>query len=235
MRDLYFVYDGQNSRDFGIKLQSQITIDKAEPNLKTVEVVGRNGDLHQWDGSYSNRTATVKCFILSDQVNVYLQQIQLWTQLKPGYHRFEIPEEPDTYMMAMVSDGGKTDIRGNVLAPFTIKFNCMPQKFLKSGDVPITLTSGGTLYNAYFKALPLITVYGSGAGTLTIGGTTVTIKSIDQWVTLDCETCEAYKNADNKNSTITAPEYPALKNGSNVVAWSGDIEKIEIIPRWWTL
>ena len=235
MRNLYFVYDGVDSRDLGIRLQTPITIDGASPNVETVVVTGRNGDLHQWDGSYSNRAATAKCFILTDHVWAYLRQMQIWSLLKPGYHRLETPEEPETYMMAMVSDGGETDIRGNVLAPFTIKFDCMPQKFLKSGEIPIMLTDKGAVYNDCFPALPLITVYGAGAGTLTIGGTTVSIKSIDQWVTLDCETSEAYKNADNKNATITAAKYPTLEHGGNAVTWTGGVTSVEITPRWWTL
>ena len=235
MRDLYFVYDGVDSRDLGIRLQAPITIDGTSPNVETVVVAGRNGDLHQWDGSYSNRGATAKCYILADQVGAYLRQMQIWSLLEPGYHRLKTPEEPDCYMMAMVSSGGETDIRKNVLAPFELKFDCMPQKFLKSGEIPITLTAKGTVYNDYFPALPLVTVYGSGAGTLTIGGTTVTLKSINQWITLDCETSEAYKNADNKNATITAAKYPVIEHGSNTVAWTGGVTKVEIIPRWWTL
>ena len=43
----------------------------------------------------------------------------------------------------------------------------------------MTLTAPYSLTNQYCPALPLITVYGNGAGALTIGGNIIQISEID--------------------------------------------------------
>ena len=68
-----------------------------------------------------------------------------------------------------------------------------------------------------------------------IGRYTVKLLSIDESLTLDSDTQNAYKGTQNKNNTILAPEFPRLEPGENEISWQGGVEKIEIIPRWWTL
>ena len=69
---------------------------------------------------------------------------------------------------------------------------------------------------------------------MTIGDTTVRFSEISDFVVLDCDLQDAYKNLENKNSTMTG-SFPGLAPGENIVTFSGGITKIEIIPRWWTL
>ena len=82
-----------------------------------------------------------------------------------------------------------------------------------------------------------LTVTGTGAGTLTVGGRTVTIKNLpDGYVILDCEAQNAYgAGGVNRNATISAPEFPALETGETAVSWTGSITGVSVIPRWWTL
>ena len=123
----------------------------------------------------------------------------------------------------------------NYSAEFTVSFNCMPQRWLVSGSYPMTLTAPYSLTNQYCPALPLITVYGNGAGALTIGGNIIQISEIDEYVTLDSDTQNAYKGTANKNSTISLASFPVLQPGKTGISWSGGITKVEITPRWWTV
>lgn len=118
---------------------------------------------------------------------------------------------------------------------FDIPFNCKPQRFLKSGEISMPLTAPTTLSNPGMESLPLITVYGTGAGTVTVGGVTVDIKSLDDYVILDCDTQNAYKGPQNKNSTIYAPKFPTIPPGESLLTWSGGVDRVELIPRWWKL
>lgn len=112
----------------------------------------------------------------------------------------------------------------------------MPQRFLKIGEIPMTLTAPKTIHNPGMEALPLITVYGTGAGSVTVGGVTVDIKSLDEYVILDCDTQNAYRGIlENKNNTISAPEFPTIPPGESRVGWTGGVERVEIVPRWWVL
>lgn len=52
---------------------------------------------------------------------------------------------------------------------------------------------------------------------------------------LDSDTQNAYNEYGNQNLNINAPVFPVLGDGEIPVAFSGGIERAEIIPRWWEL
>lgn len=239
MPDMYFAYNGVDSRNLGVRLERPIELSAARQNTEKIVIPGRNGVLHYWDGTYANREAVARCFALNRSVGDYLAEIQNWLNMSADYKRFEMPDEPDTYMMARVSDSGDVQIYQDVLAPFTVKFDCMPQKFLKSGEIPVEVENGDILYNDWMEAKPLITIYGYGTGDLIVGDTTVSVtNAFTGYITLDCETQNAYRGEDNMNSYIDAMEFPIIPHGTTSVSWSaksGEITQIEIIPRWWHL
>ena len=85
-----------------------------------------------------------------------------------------------------------------------------------------------------------MTVYGTGAGTVTLGQVTVPIFSIQDQLILDCDLQNAYRQSDAGildycNGDIYAPQFPVLQPGENPVEFTGDITGVEIIPRWWEL
>lgn len=231
----FFVFDGTRSTDVGIQLQAPLSLSGAVPNVTKTTVAGRNGGLVRFDGSYGNRTVTAECFTLQEGANSAIAAINRWLVSQNKYRKLEYTEWPDYYMLARAEAAPDTAVRARLLAPFTLGFDCKPQRFLKSGDNPITIEAPGALYNNGFPALPLIRVYGTAAGNLVICGKTVQIKSIDGYVDLDCDVQNAYKGSENKNGTIYAPEFPTLEPGTDEISWDGGITKIEITPRWWTL
>jgi phage-related protein len=127
-------------------------------------------------------------------------------------------------------------MRLRTLAPFDIGFDCKPQRFVKDGENAVVFTKSGSIFNQYGQiALPRITIYGQGSGWLTVGKVTISIYSIDGTLYLDSETQNAYNNNGNQNMNIKAPVFPVLEDGESVIGWGGDIERIEIIPRWWEI
>ncbi len=238
-----FWLDGACCTDFGLALQGPVTFAGAQPRVGTVQVPGRNGELCFFDGSYANLEGRARCFALDAQdVSQKLDAITGWILRNPGYRRLMVSQERETYRLARVAIGPANEIRMRRLAPFEIAFDCKPQKYLLSGEREISLAGPSTLHNPYaFAALPRITVYGSGPGNLQVGDTTVQIRALNGWVTLDSELQNAYKipapgqPAQNKNSAVFAPEFPALAPGGSAVSWTGGIERVEVAPRWWTL
>ena len=234
VRTQYFYIDGEDSRDYGIYLENPIEISGAVPILETVQIPGRSGALLLYDGSYENVSFQADCFIKGSDPGPVLRAIADWTAGKAGYRRLELPWE-DGYRMAYVTNGPETIFRARQLRPFTLGFSCKPQVFTYEGELPVTFGSAGTLYNRGKTALPLITVYGNGSGTVTVGGTTVTIKSLSGYVVLDCEIQAAYQGLENKNSTVGATEFPKLAPGANNISFTGGVTSIRGIPRWWHL
>jgi phage-related protein len=140
------------------------------------------------------------------------------------------------YWLARVESGARIEQRLSTIATFDLSFDCKPQRFLKSGEEKIVLTESGYLNNFYGQtALPLVTLYGNGSGGLSIGNKVVIIKNINGILRLDSDIQNAYNASGNQNNTIDAPEFPVLENGMNYVYFYGDIERVEITPRWWEL
>lgn len=231
-----FYFAGLSSADVGIYISGDATFNAPERDIEKVNVPGRNGSLIIDRGRFKNISVSYPAFIRTKfQENA--AAARAWLMAGAQYQRLEDTYHPDQYRMARFSGPIDFDMRFlNRSGEVKLTFDCKPQRFQVAGEAPICYFEPGLLNNLYrFAALPLIKVYGSGAGTLTVGQRVVDIKALDEWVMLDSDTQNAYKGTINKNGSIYAPEFPTLEPGDNVIAWSGGIEKIEITPRWWTL
>lgn len=188
-----------------------------------------------------------------------------WLNSASGYARLEDSYEPDYYRLAYYQK--EVDIANayQIAGSATIEFTCKPQRYLKSGDKVVrfqrnlqdisdsssqlVLDSSGNNINGYlesrkylnnptqFASSPIIKVYGSGSGEIQIGDSAITISSVDEYLVIDCELMEVYKDEDNCNSKIKldSNKFPELNPGLNEISFSGDVTYIEVIPKWWTI
>ena len=231
-----FYLDGIDAQSAGIYLQKPIVFSEAVPNIESKTIPGRNGDLIFETGSYKNRSGSASCFCLQEDVEGAVSSAGRFLMRKKGYRRLETSDDPNHYWMARVENSPQMEMRIRVLAPFDISFDCKPQRFLKSGENAVVFTASGSLSNQYGQAaLPLITLYGQGAGTLTIGSCVVEVIELDEVLFLDSDTQNAYNNNGNQNMNINAPTFPTLPDGETQIAFSGGIERAEILARWWEL
>ena len=231
-----FYLDGIDARSAGIQLQAPIEFSEAVPVVEAQTIPGRNGDLIWETGSYENRSGSASCFCLQKDVEKAISSAGRFLMGKKGYRRLETSDDPDHYWMARVENSPQIAMRLRTLAPFEIGFDCKPQRFVKAGENAVVFTKNGSLFNQYGQvALPLITLYGQGAGWLTIGDCNVEVKTLDGTLCLDSDTQNAYNKYGNKNLNINAPVFPVLGDGEIPIAFSGGIERVEIIPRWWEL
>lgn len=231
-----FYLGGNSALAYGIHLQRPIQFTGAVPVVEKVHVDGRNGDLTIDTGAYENRQGTADCFCLQHDVETAVRMATTLLMGSKGYRKLECTNDPRHYWMARVSNGPQIEDRLRMLNPFTIEFDCMPQRFVKSGEVPVSVPSGGSLYNhTAFPALPLINLTGTGAGRLQVGEYIVDVLTLDGQITLDSDTQNAYSGTLNKNMDISTDDFPRLLAGENVVSYTGGITGVEITPRWWTL
>ena len=231
-----FYLDGIDARSVGIQLQAPIEFSEAVPISEAQTIPGRNGDLIWETGSYENRGASASCFCLQKDVEKAISSAGRFLMGKKGYRRLETSNDPDHYWMARVENSPKIAMRLRTLAPFEIGFDCKPQRFVKAGENAIVFQQNGSLFNQYGQiALPFITLYGQGAGRLAIGDCAVEVKTLEGTLYLDSDTQNAYNDNGNQNLNINAPVFPVLGGGEIPIAFSGGIERVEIIPRWWEL
>lgn len=236
-----FSFRGEHSSDYFLFVEKYPERKIPARKRTAVKVPGRNGDLHFEEDAYENIPLPYECYFhAADPMPEALGDIAGWLQ-QPGYWR--LSDEYDRNHFRMASFAGPMDVENylNKYGRCRIVFDCKPQRFLIEGETPYEFTSPSFLVNpTQFDAKPLIVVYGTGPGNLTVGNATVQIKALDDQITLDSETQNAYSQPgegapENKNSSIYAPEFPELVPGINAVSWDGGITSVKITPRWWTL
>ena len=230
-----FYIDGVASSTYGIFCSGTGVFNAPERDIQRIEIPGRNGELTIDNGRYRNITVSYPAiFVAGFQSNI--ENARAWLCKAAGYRKLTDDWNTTTYRMARYTGGLDLDVATMLdAARATLQFDCMPQRFLNSGDTAVAVTNGGTITNpTQFDAEPLITVNGSGNGTLTVGSTVLTISSISVSVNLDCATKRAYKGTTALDSNVSGT-YPVLVSGSNTVSWTGGITGVSIKPRWWTL
>lgn len=238
-----FTFAGRGSEEFYLTVEKLPIISAPAKKYSTISVQGRNGDLHIEENAFQNYTQPYECYFHAQDQKApeIAHAIKGWLLGSRGPQKLRDTYDPSYFRNATFL--GPIDIERllNEYGRCVISFDCEPQAFLVSGQERKAFTVAGSLHNpTAFSAQPLITVYGSGAGSVTVGNATVQIKQMVDMLILDCDTQNAYRQLgegvpENKNNTIYAPAFPELTPGVNPVSWSGAVERVEIVPRWWTL
>lgn len=229
-----FVFNEKSSSEFSTYISGSGTFDAPKRDVTKVKVPGRNGDLTIDNGRYENILVIYPAFIVSE-FKKNSDALKAFLLKDSAYHRLEDSYHPEVFRMGKITGPIEFDMKPmNRAGEFSIQFDCKPQRWLKSGEYALQITSGMTLKNpTLYPALPLIRVYGT-SGTLYVGNTIVQLKTIDGYVDIDSETQNAYKGTVNCNPNIYAPDFPQLL-GETGIRWEGSIDKVEVTPRWWTI
>lgn len=152
-----------------------------------------------------------------------------WQTLIDGY-------EPDIFRLAYYAGGFESDNRYTRLGKFDISFRCRPERFLMSGNTPVSVASGGMITNpTENNAKPFIHITGSGNGTLTIQGQTITIKSMVDYLNIDCDRMDVYRQASENRNSLMEGEFPVLYAGNNMITFTGGITGVSITPRFFVI
>lgn len=127
----------------------------------------------------------------------------------------------------------ETKTTSKIVRRFTATFTCNGLKYMSSGLNIQPITSSGTILNNFgtYEAKPLLKIYGSGNISVFIGDKSFTINNVSSYVSVDSEIKECYKDNTNKGKDMVG-EWPVFPIGSINITWSGNITKVEIIPRW---
>ena len=230
------IFNNKSSADCRIQVAHPPGYAYPERDYTITHIPGRNGDIIQDNGCYKNveRTYEVSFDVPNEDFATYANAVSAWLHSTTGYARLEDSYEPNYYRMATYQESNIFENLYNQAGTATIVFECKPQRFLKTGDNIITIQNSLTIMNPTgFEAYPLFKVTGT-SGVLTVNGNSITFSSIDDFVMLDCELQDAYKENINKNSTISGT-FPVLKTGSNTISWTGNISSVTMKPRWWTI
>lgn len=203
-----------------------------ERNVEFVSVQGRNGDLVIDHGNYKNISARYSVVIMGD-VKKNTDRLKHLLYSQKGYQRLYDSERKGFYRMACFSKG--YEMPRNKFGKMDIEFSCKPFWYDIFGDNKIDITEKTFITNKYIvPSRPVIKIYGTGDCLLIIGEQPINISNLDEYIVIDTEMQEAYKDNVNMNHIVDNMDV-VIPMGKSEVFWVGNIENVEIIPRWVTL
>lgn len=237
------VFNSISSKDLGVEVETFPTYEVPEKVYQVISVPGRNGDVVVDTGTYKNVSRIYNVSIATyDRVPYHqkMGKVAEWLHSASGYAVLEDSYEPEFYRYAYYNNAVSIENLFNEAGRAEIEFICKPQRFYKDGDKPILFTSTGKIQNrTNFTSLPIINIKKNNTmGSVTIGDYTISIISNSgNNITVNSELQDAYYNTINKNSVIILDngEFPKIKPGENIISFTGGIQSVEVIPKWWTI
>lgn len=238
------MFNGKSSRDLHVVVEHPPAYDTPERDYDVTSIPGRNGDLILDNGSFSNVSRDYEIAIDAREkgFSKTVSEVMGWLRSASGYSRLEDSYDEAYYRMACFRESLSVENVLNQAGRATISFDCMPQRFLKSGEQAVEFTGAGTLENpTVFNAKPLIraVIDLTTDGSLIIGNQQLNISGLHEGaglnitIDLDCDLQDASRNGINWNKYISGT-FPELVPGINEISFTG-IQSVSIIPRWWTI
>lgn len=230
---LSFNFAGKDScLDYGILITSRPTIPSPKRRVSYIDIPGRDSSLRYDEGTYEDITIVVECSITGENIILKIDEITAWL-FNSGESDLIFSFQNDKKYIAQVVNSIEFKQVLRYSSKFIIIFNCRPFKYAVSNNV-ITITQNGTnLINpGTIYSLPKIYVYGSGDITLKINGNEIKINGLSNKIIVDCALYDCYDDDLNNLNSKVSGTFPVLKVGNNIIEWTGNVSKVEILPNW---
>lgn len=230
------VYGGESSSDYGMVVAEAPAYERPKRKETIYTVPGRNGVILFQEDAWEDVPRNYKVWLAEDGNDTLVEKVdafESWLNTQTGYTRLEDNFEPDIFRMAYYSGGDGFSNNLTQYGEATLNFTCRPERFLKSGEIPIAVTNGTVIANpTKFVSKPLIHIEASNKTIkVTINGKTITATVAD-YINIDCERMDAYRlAAENRNSMISGA-FPTIAPGNNTVTITGTASLITITPRY---
>jgi predicted phage tail component-like protein len=233
----YFTYDNKVSSDFGIIITKINQLSAPQRNIEVIEVDGRQGPILNDKGNYKPFELELECSIDSSNANIndISRDIKRLLQTDFRFKKLILSDDDEYYYEAVCIN--KLDIEEVIeqLGEFQLVFLCKPLRKVLQGENKITLTKHGVIYNKYIVSRPNIKIVGNGDITININNQKLILKNVENEIEVDSEIMNCYKSISgvvtNQNNKMYS-EFPIIEEGLNNISWTGNVTRVEIIPRW---
>ena len=226
-------FKGTSSTTYPLVITTPPSISHAEIVNEEWQIPGRDGVLYGTDPYRGNAVITVNMALVAQpgftnnvsKYQIAYRQVRSWLQ---GTGKLILGDSPDSYyevLKVTFATDERTVLRYGTLQ---VQFTVYPYEFLSSGDTGV---GAGTLANPGDLASPLYKISGTGSGTLTVHGNTMTYE-VSGDLYIDTRRMIAYDALGaNKNSKISG-DYEAIKlvSGNNTV--SASVGTLTVYPKW---
>lgn len=217
-------FGGEQSGKYGLYISGAGAFNAPQRDVEMVTIPGRNGSFALDHGRFENIEVTYPAGIFGTDDNDFAQKvsdIRAWLCSKKGYVRLTDEYNPNEYRMAVYKSGLEVSLAELKAGEFDLVFECMPQRFLTSGETKTTIaSSGNTITNpTKFPSRPLLEVNGYGA--IGINGNEVEIRDGALGEVLLASGGSISKGENYVQYWYVYPNYGALNTGDPVVLKMG--------------
>lgn len=228
----YIFYNNQNSNDLDLIIEKTPDIPTSNIEYDTIEIDGRENLTKVKGFSDISFKIDFAYFATPEEYLMKKARIDTWLLNSIGKYLTYSLDEFTSYKVKQVSID-VTTTTSRILRHFSVTFTCQGLKYMASGLKPIDVMSSGIILNNFgsYEAKPLLKIYGNGNITVTINNTSFTVKNVSNYVIVDSEIKECYKDSTNMGKNMTG-DYPILLVGENTISWTGSVTNIELTPRW---
>lgn len=161
----YFIFDGTRSDDMGLLIASDPVSVHPARRGELFPIPGRNGSIVYEDGSYDTYTVTYDVLLDSkdkaSDVYAHARKVAEWLLGSRGFCRLEDSYEPEYFRLARCAAQMSVENRLARFGRAQIAFEVQPQRYLKSGETPISYEGDSTTIFSItnptqFEARPLL-------------------------------------------------------------------------------
>ena len=216
------------SSDIGIMINHVVVPPSSVEDYQMISIPGRLEPLRSDLKTRQPIMITVEATIVEDNM---LRQIYSTYQ---GAGRLIISTESDKYYNASAQVITPDNI-ARYMNKITLGFECQPFAYAVSND-PVELEISGSAASIEigggYYCQPIYQITGSGDITLRVNGASpLTLYNVDGYVAVDTALMMCHKNGVHVKSS---GKLPFMSPGTNMLSWSSNVTKMEVIKneRW---
>ena len=236
MRKNGFFYLGENSLEYGLRIENGLSFESPERDLDFVEIKGRDGDLviDNQRLKMVEKSVPVTMFPVSGKnLSEQASDVSNWLKQSTGYTYIEFLNDDRYVYFGMIYEKYSMDQFLTRYGRAVLNFRMMPFKFLKVGLEEEVLTQYGSNPTT-LPSKPKLTVKGHGDILIRIGKSEWSLKGVSEGIVLDTLFDTAISLNGNVSAWDKVGKYPLPKilPGMQEVKVTGNVTEVKIIPRW---
>lgn len=206
--------------------------------MEVIQIAGTSRELVEMEDAWETYDQTYRLFVGDGSIDSIQERLNDVAKklYKTGWQILLDDYEPDYFRLAYYQGPFDVESRKTRIGVFEIIFKCRPERFLISGNTPTPVSSGDIITNpTSFKAKPLIHIEGSGSGSLIIEGQEMVFTGITDYINVDSDKMDVYRLPSENKNNLMSGEFPVLYEGENNITYTGGINSVTIIPRFWII
>ncbi|NGT56557.1 phage tail protein [Clostridium perfringens] len=216
-------------QDIGVSIVRRSPAILANKNINVINRVGADGDLYEDLGGRKDIIIPVECNFISDNPKDVFRRVKHWLNNIED-NKLIFTDDPGWFYKVVNVEIGQMEVKFKRKGEFTINFTCRGWQYSLDGDEFLEIENNTMLYNEYDLAKPLLYLEGNGEIAITINNNKFKVM-VKDYLYIDSELEIAYREKTDCLN-IDDGDYPVLEYGENNISFNGNVNKVEIKPRW---